>query len=350
MPKLNPYNAEATVTETYNPDSSKQVNIQGPDGKRVQINQGADGNVAITKTEKMDLSKILPFTSLQPAASAMDQIFGTKMASSIPSQSAQIQNYRMLQGQERSPLDDLRKEKMLLDIENAKGAQANRAWMRSMKEKEFKNKKRLQESQASEKEARAKKIKEEKATDYAKWVDKSGIPQAVNALKEIERITSTEKDLPGVGRTGWVPRAADFMLSQKGQDLRASADNLFNVELKNRSGAAVTDQELFRLRNEFENRIGKSDTAARRALQKYANRLREVVRNIHAGTPKEGLDAYKESPYGVDYLSEMDNIGFGFGGGKVDLAGQEGPGKMTVDAKRKRLQELREKALSSGAQ
>ena len=112
--QANPYQRQ--VTETYKPDNSRQVNIKGPDGNTLQLNQGADGNLAVTKTETVDFSKVLPFTSLQPAAAAMDQIFGGQMARAMPSQKDLISQYRQLQGKEADPMADLKRRLMEAQI------------------------------------------------------------------------------------------------------------------------------------------------------------------------------------------------------------------------------------------
>ena len=108
----NPYAVK--VKETLKPDNSRQVNLVSDQGG-VQVTQGADGNNTITTTRTMDFSPGM-FTSLQPAAAAMDQIFGTRMAGAMPSQREQLQNLRMAQGQEADPMADLKRRLMEAQI------------------------------------------------------------------------------------------------------------------------------------------------------------------------------------------------------------------------------------------
>lgn len=132
----NPY--MGTVTETRGADGSEQVNLKSEQGS-VQVNRGADGNITTTTTKKMDFSDVMPFVSMQPAAGAMDQIFGTQMAQHIPSQAQQTQQMQILnprpdplaelkrqniESQIRAreaedPLLDLRRQKLERDIEQS---------------------------------------------------------------------------------------------------------------------------------------------------------------------------------------------------------------------------------------
>lgn len=319
---VNPYQGNmGTVTETYKPDGSRQANIK-TDGGSFQVNQGADGNVAFTKTQTVDFSKVMPFTSVQPMAGAMDQIFGTKMAQHSPSQSAMVQNYRMLQGKEADPLADLKRQALQNQIANQKEAMKLRE--RGLKAQEKNAAARLAETQENRALRKGLQL-DKKVNDYAKWIDESGIPELNSTIKEIERITSANKDLPGFGQTGMVP---DLLVSQEGEDLRSSVGNLFNITLKDRSGAAVTDQELTRLKKEFEDGKWKTDDALRRGLTKYVTRLKEKMRNIQAGTDPEAVTIYQQSRGGADFLGDMGRANFMYGDSAPEMA--QGPEVGTV--------------------
>ena len=331
----NPYMGK--MTSTFKPDNSRQINLKGPDGASMQVNQGADGNVAVTKTETVDFSKVMPFTSLQPAAAAMDQIFGTRMAQSMPSQSAMVQNYRMLQGKEADPLADLRRQALEQQIANRKENMALRK--RGLDIQEGAAKERLRVSEENKALRKGLQL-DKKINDYAKWIDKSGIPELTSSIKEIERITSSHQDLPGFGQTSMVP---DLLISQEGEDLRSSVRNLFNITLKDRSGAAVTTQELERLKGEFEDGKWKTDDALRRGLTKYVTRLKEKMRNIAGGTDPEAIAVYQQSRGGADFLGDIDKANFMFGGGQQMAEGLSPEEEAELAA----LEEL-EKAATAG--
>jgi hypothetical protein len=336
MKKGNPY--MGTVTETYKPDGSRQANLKGPDGASMQVNQGADGNVAVTKTETVDFSKVMPFTSLQPAAAAMDQIFGTRMAQSMPSQSAMVQNYRMLQGKEADPLADLRRQALEQQIANRKENMALRK--RGLDIQEGAAKERLRVSEENKALRKGLQL-EKKVKDYSTWVDKNQISEINDTISHIQDITQSHKDLPGFGQTALAP---NWMISKEGEDLRSQVQNLFNLTLKMRSGAAVTDQEMRRLYKEFQDGKWRDDDALRRGLQQYLSRVKEKVRNTNAGTDPDALAVYQSGERGGrDFLGELEGVNFKFGGGQQMAEGWSPEEEAELAA----LEEL-EKAATAG--
>lgn len=322
-PGNNPY--EVDVSKTFMPDGGEQVNLKTKQGG-LQLNMDASGNVTVTERNKLNMSEILPFVSTQPLAAAMDSVFGTKMGGAMPSQAQLMQQYNAM---EQAPLDRelMRKkiesygqitpyQKEMLKLKEAElarkgeggGLTPYQVESLKMQQEKLQLDKDLKKSQAEEKEARKKQIEENKVKDYGKWISQSGIPELNQTLNEITAITSRHKDLPGYGQTGWVP---EFALSSEGKKLRSQIGNLFNVVLKDRSGAAVTDQELTRLKNEFLTNKWNTDEDIRTGLEQYKNRLVEVVRNINAASPEEAVEGYKKK--GRDYLGEINSYAFSEG-------------------------------------
>lgn len=326
-----------TVSKSQKQDGSEQVNMKmGSDS--VNINKDASGNVSMTQTQQVDFSKVMPFTSMQPAAAAMDQIFGTRMQQSIPSQNAMVQNYRMLQGRESDPLQDLRRQKLLGDLEAQTQNKRLRELANKRAEQENQRKKKLSAAQAAEKIAREQEIRDKKKEKYSDKLAREGIPDLVDNLKEVHDIMASSEDIPGVGQTGMLP---DITLSQKGQSLRASMQRLFDKTLRERTGAAATNKELRNLQKEFENSIGKSDVAARRAAKKYVSKLAEIVRNMRSGLPIEGIEAY-EADGGRKFVDEIDALTFDYNPTSIASSPSE------LDAKMARLKELRAKQSALG--
>ena len=342
MPKQqqNPY--QGSITKTVRPDGGQQVTMKNQDGS-VNFSRDATGNVTQTTTEKVDFDDMfrqqeqamqqqqqqqqsaLPFTSVQPLVAAMDQVYGTKMAGSIPSQGQLIDQQRKLAGREADPMEDLKRQLLEKQIEKYDREDPMKALRMEKLKKEIESigkqkplseidkvNLELKKAQAAEKAQRKQQIIAKQAEKYSANQTKQGIVDAYNSLQEIERIVSKQKDIPGFGQTGYVP---DLLISQDGEDLRASMKGLFNIVLKDRSGAAVTDTELKRLQDEFENKGYKSDVAMRRFLDKYRRRLSEVIRNINAGTPDEVEQAYVQGG-GRNYSDDLKNLNFEAGSSK----------------------------------
>lgn len=104
--------------------------------------------------------------------------------------------------------------------------------------------------------------------------------------------------LPGIGRVNW--HSSDARI------LQGAADAVFNKELKTRSGASVTSNELERLRNEFN--AGKFNTEEEliRGLRDYKKALANALQNREAGFRPEIRTEYQNR--GAQDLSEFQNV------------------------------------------
>lgn len=136
--------------------------------------------------------------------------------------------------------------------------------------------------------------RQRQATALASSLEKSGVPQADQILSQIEGIMGKYKpgDLPGYGRVqGLLPNA---MLPEDAQQLRQAVAALANVQLKQRSGAAVTDQEM----NRFKQELGTSAAVPEDRLRQGIASMRKLVesqkRNYAAGASPDALAAYEE--------------------------------------------------------
>lgn len=100
-----------------------------------------------------------------------------------------------------------------------------------------------------------------------------------------KKIDLPGKSIPGIGR-GYLPGST-------GETLQTAFSNIFNTTLKDRSGAAVTDQELRRLQSEFAQ--GKFNTEEKmvEALQRYKSILRKRMRQHEAAFAPEVRQTYK---------------------------------------------------------
>lgn len=136
----------------------------------------------------------------------------------------------------------------------------------------------------------------------------SGVQEMTNAIDEVEqnlgfplaaatteggklKVNGKAADLPGVS-VPLVGRVSAY--SDKAQRLQSSAAKVFNTVLKDRSGAAVTNTELERLKTEFGE--GKFNTEAQMvdALQRYKRALNKEMVNREAGFNPSAVQRYSE--------------------------------------------------------
>ena len=91
-----------------------------------------------------------------------------------------------------------------------------------------------------------------------------------------------------VGMTGNFPQ---FLLSREGQQLRQKIAALQNIELKERSGAAVTDGEMRRYMQELGGTL-RSDKQVVDAVNNIARRFDAIKQNAAAGASDDVLGEY----------------------------------------------------------
>jgi hypothetical protein len=93
-------------------------------------------------------------------------------------------------------------------------------------------------------------------------------------------------DLPGMSVPG-LGRISAY--DSKARGLQNSVARVFNAELKDRSGAAVTSNELERLKIEFGEGKFNTEEEMVAALKEYKSAFRELVKNIEAGFVPEAI-------------------------------------------------------------
>lgn len=137
-------------------------------------------------------------------------------------------------------------------------------------------------------------FRERQVNTYKQGLEKTGIPGAIaSAQGVLSQLPDRGEDIPGFGPlAGGLP---DIMVSQSGKDLRQSVHQLFNTELRSRSGTAVTDNELQRLKAEFGTGKWKTDEQLRTGVRQYLLRLQEIARNEDAGVSPLTRQAYMEN-------------------------------------------------------
>jgi len=136
-----------------------------------------------------------------------------------------------------------------------------------------------------------------KVKSLAKDIRDTGAPRLEGILDSVEAIINKtygpegKGDLPGYGITSVLP---DWAVGQEAQDLRQSAVKLFNIELAERSGAAVTKQELDRLRDEFKQGAWRTDRQFVEGVKQYRNLLEDYKQSVVAGYDPAVVSRYTD--------------------------------------------------------
>jgi hypothetical protein len=118
--------------------------------------------------------------------------------------------------------------------------------------------------------------------------EKAGLPQMIPVVERAMQITPEQaKFITGPG--GMLP---DRSLPQDVREARQALQKLFNITLKDRSGAAVTYQELERLKAEFGSGLIKHPDQLLTAIKEARNIVESHYTGVGASYGKEALDAY----------------------------------------------------------
>lgn len=96
-------------------------------------------------------------------------------------------------------------------------------------------------------------------------------------------------DLPGIS-VPIVGRVTEY--SQEATGLESKMSKLFNTELHDRSGTAVTTPELERLRSEFGTGKYNTEDQMLSAMKNYKSALKNAMTNVEARYPKEVVQEY----------------------------------------------------------
>jgi len=332
----NPYALE--VSQTQRPDGGGQFNINAPTGS-MQLNRDPTGNMTVTQKKKLTMEDIMPFVSLQPAAAAMDQIYGTKMAGAMPSQGQLISQYQRLNPEE-DPMAQINME--LARTRLAKMQEPEKLSLETIErlkrqdrglDLSDKRARMAEEKEQTRQEELAQKKLDSKRLKYSEKVAKLNVPRFEGLLKEVSRVLTNYDDIPGQGEGRLAPKWwYELKGDQESSDalaLRRATDELFNVELAARSGAAVTAQELQRLQNERAAGKLNSDASVRRAMDRIREALKKDLKNAEVGLGgEEVLQAYLEKG-GDDFISNLESFEFNKRNQKTSQS--------------KRLEELRKK-------
>lgn len=124
-------------------------------------------------------------------------------------------------------------------------------------------------------------------------LEKANLPQADAVLSDVEKATEDKKVLSYIsGPDAWRP---DWTIPDNAKFARQAFQKLFNITLKDRSGAAVTNQELERLKQEFATGVFKSPAQLENAVKKARGIIDRHYASVAAGFGKDALSSYNDN-------------------------------------------------------
>jgi len=123
-------------------------------------------------------------------------------------------------------------------------------------------------------------------------IDEFTFNKSGDLIKSGKKLDLPGVSLPGLGRVS--------IYSGDARDLAATAKKIFNVTLKDRSGATVTNTELENLKQEFSEGKFNTEPELVKGLQRYKRAVNKELNKRAAAFRPEVLDTYKERS-GLDF-------------------------------------------------
>lgn len=172
---------------------------------------------------------------------------------------------------------ELKKQGLALQAQIAQGAQ---------------DLKRMQFNQTADQQTR------KQVQQLGAGLEKANLPQTDAVLADVE---STLRKNPNAAEYISGPKSSlpDMLIPDDAKFARQSFQKLFNITLKDRSGAAVTNQELERLKQEFATGAFKTQKQLETAVEKARNIINKHYAGVAAGYSPDVLKAYNENIRGL---------------------------------------------------
>lgn len=168
-----------------------------------------------------------------------------------------------------------------------------------------------QQQQVENRDLRRETKEDKDVSRISDHISKSGLESLEDKLDEVEGIMGTLKkdpktgqpeNIPGFGRVGSL--APNILRLGKAKKLQQLIKGLGNVQLKSRSGAAVTTQELQRFIGEFGSGTFESEEALLNGLTNLRRALAADKSAIFAGSPQEAVQKYNER-FGANFEQQL---------------------------------------------
>lgn len=128
-------------------------------------------------------------------------------------------------------------------------------------------------------------------------LEKANLPEVDSVLGAVEKAVDKRKDL-GAYLSGPKSLIPDMAVDPDIRDGRQAFQKLFNITLKNRSGAAVTLPEFERLKAEFGNGVFKTPDQIQNGLKQARDIISNHYASVASGFGPDALDKYNENVRG----------------------------------------------------
>ena len=125
-------------------------------------------------------------------------------------------------------------------------------------------------------------------------LERANLPEADAVLRSVEDVLNKTPELSEylAGPKSLLP---DLMVPENVRAGRQAFKKLFNITLKNRSGAAVTNPEFERLKQEFATGVWKTPAQINEGVRQARNIISTHYRSVAAGFGTDALNAYNEN-------------------------------------------------------
>ena len=141
-------------------------------------------------------------------------------------------------------------------------------------------------------------------SNLASDINKADIVTSYTTLSNLENFIQDLDNIPGAGLlAGGVPK---FLLSAEGKQFRVLYNKLINLELKDRSGAAVTVPEFERFRQEYPLGFARTEKEIREAIKTAKQIFDSRLLSLYSLYPKNITSIYSKRQGAIVPKSQQD--------------------------------------------
>ena len=141
-------------------------------------------------------------------------------------------------------------------------------------------------------------------SNLASDINKADIVTSYTTLSNLENFIQDLDNIPGAGPfAGGVPK---FLLTAKGKQFRLLYNKLINLELKDRSGAAVTVPEFERFKNEYPLGFARTEKEIREAIKTAKQIFDSRLLSLYSLYPKNITSIYSKRQGAIVPKSQQD--------------------------------------------
>ena len=134
---------------------------------------------------------------------------------------------------------------------------------------------------------------------------KSDIGRIFNLVREVRSLIPEKGNIPGIGTIeGGFGSLSSKLISPAGRKLRDTLARLMNTELRLVSGAAVTDSEFERYKQQMPVGFMKTEEQFRNAISLLERGLNNDLKTIYASYPQNIQSIYKSRDWALKPLQD----------------------------------------------